>query len=718
MGDHHIVISADSHCGADLRNYKPYLEKKYHAEFEDWAAFMESEEQQRKDLFKDMDRSPLEVGVDGDPDVYGYRNHSSEQRLREQEEDGVIAAVLFPNTQPPFAPPASTAFEAPPYSDNFERRWAGLRAHNRWLADFVSEAPERRAGIFQIFLGDVEGSVREIEWAADQGLRGGVLVPGAPPDSPFEPLYAAQYQPIWAAAADHRLPLNHHTGGATPNFGNHFPASLAMFMLEATWWTQRGLWHLMFSGVFERHPELVFVTTETGTAWVPETLEKLDSFYHRMKYGKYGSEAVFGGQAVAEMSLTPSEYFARQCYVGASFLRPVEVPLARDVGVDRVMWGSDYPHIEGSYPHTREHLRLTFAQMTEEETAKILTTNAAKIYDFDLNALAPLAERHCPTKEFVATPIDYSEIPERGQGLPWHEPAEPGGGRGILGWTGSREPHFCGSLVQVAEPVYCRSRYYQGSKGNGGALPRSGEQAKRRLIRAGEKLFARNGIDATTIAAITKEAGQRNNYAVGWHFGGKDELIQAILDKHQPKIDDARLALLAEHDGTSLVSFEDLARALVEPLADRLRDPSGGADYLRIQAQLAHHKVVYIPDNRPPGLAKLLQLCEPYYSTGFGPDFTHEALLIFVVVFHGLSGFAALNPKPTPADLEHFTNLLVKNIDRDDGARLGSGASIADNLKQTLLVWRLSGDNVSENTYFGESARDNHQGRSSNCPSR
>ena len=197
--------------------------------------------------------------------------------------------------------------------------------------------------------------------------------------------------------------------------------------------------------------------------------------------------------------------------------------------------------------------------------------------------------------------------------------------------------------------------------GNGGVLPRSGEDAKRQLIRAGEKLFARNGIDATTIAAITKEAGQRNNYAVGWHFGGKDELLQAILDKHQSKIDDTRLALLANHDGSELVPLEDLARAFVEPLVDRLRDPSGGADYLRIQAQLAHHSISYIPSVRPPGLARLLQLCEPYWE-GLGPGFTDEALLMFVVVFHGLSGFAALHPKPTPADLENFTDLLVKNV--------------------------------------------------------
>ena len=420
--EHHTVISADTHCGADLLGYRPYLDARYHAEFDLWAEFMQEDHERRKELFKDMERTPMEVGVDGDPDEFGYRNFDSAKRLREQEEDGVVAAVLFPNTQPPFSPPAATSFAAPPYSDNFEHRWAGLRAHNRWLADFVSEAPERRAGIIQIFLGDVEGSVKEIEWAAEQGLRGGILVPGAPPDSPFEPLYSAAYEPIWAAAAAHDMPLNHHAGGATPNFGNHFPASLAMFMLEVQWWTQRALWHLMFSGVFERHPNLPYVITETGTAWVPDTLAKLDSFHHRMKYSKYGSESIFGGQAVAQMSLTPSEYFERQCYIGASFLRPAEAEIAREVGVDRIMWGSDYPHIEGSYPHTHEHLRLTFAQMTREETTTMLTDNAARIYKFDLAALAPLAEKYCPTKDAVATPIDYSEIPERAKGCPGMNP--------------------------------------------------------------------------------------------------------------------------------------------------------------------------------------------------------------------------------------------------------------------------------------------------------
>ncbi|MBI00262.1 MAG: amidohydrolase [Acidimicrobiaceae bacterium] len=422
MSEHHVVISADTHCGADLWDYKEYLPSKYHEDFDVWAKAIKEGERRTAEAFKDAERSPLNVGVDGDPAVDGNRNYDSDRRLREQEADGVVAAVLFPNTQPPFAPAAASQFEAPAYSEEMDHRWAGLKAHNRWLLDFVSLAPERRAGICQIFLGDVEGSVAEIEWAAENGLRGGILVPGTPPDSPFEPLYAKKYEPIWAAAEACELPLNHHSGGATPSFGNHFPASLAMFMLEVTWWSQRALWHLMFSGVFERHPDLQWVNTESGTAWVPETLAKLDSFHERMKYSEYGSEAIFGGLAVAEMSLKPSEYWQRQCHVGASFLRPSETEVVREIGVEKVMWGSDYPHIEGSHPYTDEHLRLTFGRMSEDETTQLLTTNAARLYRFDVAALQALADEHCPTKAHVASGIDYAEVPDTGKGCPGMAP--------------------------------------------------------------------------------------------------------------------------------------------------------------------------------------------------------------------------------------------------------------------------------------------------------
>ncbi len=423
MAEHHIVISADTHCGGDLRQYRPYLESKYHSDFDEWADEIErtqaaaAEAQARKGR-----KSTRSVGVDGDPIADGDRNWSIERRLREQSADGVVAEVMFPNTQPPFAPPAATALEAPPYTDDFERRWAGLRAHNRWMHDLTSQAPERCAGIAQIFLGDVEGSVAEIEWAAENGFRGGILLPGAPPDSPFEPLYSKTYEPIWAAVEASGLPLNHHAGGATPFFGNHFPASLAMYLIEVKWWSQRALWHLMFSGVFERHPGIRFVNTETGTAWLPGVLEELDSFYYRMKYSAYGSESIFGGMAVAQMSLKPSEYWQRQCYIGASFLRPSEAHLPAEIGLDKIMWGSDYPHTEGSHPFTKDHLKLTFGGMPVDDATTLLTANAAKLYNFDLDALAPLAEQYCLTKAEVAAGIDYGDIPEEAKGCPGMNP--------------------------------------------------------------------------------------------------------------------------------------------------------------------------------------------------------------------------------------------------------------------------------------------------------
>jgi len=87
--------------------------------------------------------------------------------------------------------------------------------------------------------------------------------------------------PISAACADNNMTVNHHSGGGSQNDGDHFPASLTVYMVEDRW-AQGAVWQLLFGGVFERHPNLKFVTTESGTACVVETLDKLDSFYRRM----------------------------------------------------------------------------------------------------------------------------------------------------------------------------------------------------------------------------------------------------------------------------------------------------------------------------------------------------------------------------------------------------------------------------------------------------
>lgn len=158
--DRYTVVSADCHAGADLLDYKPYLEKRHHEEFDAWASTYVNP---YEDLLADT----------------ADRNWNSRRRLAELEADGIVAEVLFPNTIPPFFPTASLMAPAPT-REEFTLRWAGLRAHNRWLADFCDDAPGRRAGVTQILLNDVDEAVKEIRRTRDAGLTGGILLPGAP----------------------------------------------------------------------------------------------------------------------------------------------------------------------------------------------------------------------------------------------------------------------------------------------------------------------------------------------------------------------------------------------------------------------------------------------------------------------------------------------------------------------------------------------------------
>ena len=109
------------------------------------------------------------------------------------------------------------------------------------------------------------------------------------------------------------------------------------------------------------------------------------------------------------MGSAPSEFWARNCFAGSSFLRPSECALRHEIGVDKIMWGQDYPHVEGTYPFTLEALRNTFAGVPIDEVAAMVGGNAAGVYGFDLDGLAPIAARVGPSVDEVAVPLD--EVP-------------------------------------------------------------------------------------------------------------------------------------------------------------------------------------------------------------------------------------------------------------------------------------------------------------------
>jgi predicted TIM-barrel fold metal-dependent hydrolase len=390
MSDRYTIISADGHAGAELLEYKDYLASPWHDEFDGWVGTYVNP-------FADLLAKTA------------YRNWDSDARLAEHDRAGVVGEVLFPNTVPPFFQQGNL-LALPPTEAEYAKRWAGLQAHNRWLAAFCAKAPGRRGGIVQILLNHVEDAVAEIRWAHNNvDVFAGVLLPAVPPNSHLHELWDPYYEPLWEVCEELDVPLNIHTGSGIPDYGELEPAR-AIMLVELPWFAHRPLWHLIFGGVLERHPTLRLALTEQGVAWIPRGVETLDWFFKRMST-KDSAEASFFGAVVASMSMMPSDYFKRNFWVGASFLRPSEAPLIPSIGVDRIMWGDDYPHSEGSYPFTTEALRAAFADSAPDDVTAMVGGNAAAFYGFDLDRLRTIGDRIGPRMGDVAVPLELADYP-------------------------------------------------------------------------------------------------------------------------------------------------------------------------------------------------------------------------------------------------------------------------------------------------------------------
>jgi predicted TIM-barrel fold metal-dependent hydrolase len=382
--DHYVVISSDCHAGGSHAQYREYLDPIWRDEFDAWRG-------KYKNPFRDLQ-------TDG-----RTRNWDGAQRIADQDAEGVVAEVIFPNTVPPFFPTGSVIAPAPS-PEEYPARLAGIRAHNRWLVDFVAEAPERRAGLTQIFLNDIDDALDDIRWGHEHGMAG-VMLPGVSPDTPWiEPLFSPRYDPIWALCQDLGVSVTHHGGGSGVPKLPKVPSATIQYVMEAGFWANRALWHLTMSGVLERFPGTTLVLTEQGTSWVPEVLDRMDALHADMR--KHGRIGELGVDPDAILPHKPSDYFRRNVMIGAAFPAPGDAKAMRALGLDRIMWGSDYPHVEACSPHSRESLRRTFAGFTADELRPVLAGNAARVYGFDLAKLQPIADEVGPTVAELATPLD------------------------------------------------------------------------------------------------------------------------------------------------------------------------------------------------------------------------------------------------------------------------------------------------------------------------
>ena len=400
----YVIISADGHAGADVLGYKPYLASDLHAEFDSWAA---SYADPWSDL--DVEDEDHRMGVCS----FGSSvNWDSAKRNDALEEEGIVAEILFPNTAPPFFPSGAVGAHPPADPQEYLRRFAGLQAHNRWLADFCGELPGRRAGIAQIFLNDVDRAVQEVRWASQHGLKGVML----PPDHMLQlsNLYYPRFEPFWTVCEELQMPLHRHgvvpSEAASETAGDAAPA---IGLTEASFFAHRPLSHLILSGVFERHPDLKLVMAENRAAGVLPILAQLDVFVKfAQREGSVGN--MFAGKAMAKLPRLPSEYLRSNVYHG-SFFDSADIKHRHEVGIDRMMWGADYPHHEGTSPYTREALRMNFSALPEQEVRQITSLTAMDVYGFDGEFLQKIADKVGPTVEEIRAPVSLTDIPQEAQ---------------------------------------------------------------------------------------------------------------------------------------------------------------------------------------------------------------------------------------------------------------------------------------------------------------
>ena len=308
--DPYLLITADTHAGGSHAQYREYLDPGYRERFDEWRGGYRNPSQEHYGKKK-------------------MRNWDYEIRTHDQNSQGVVGEVVFPNTVPPFYT-KSVVTAQPPTADRFELALAGIRAHNRWLKDFCAEDPDRRAGIGLILPNDLDEAIKDIEFIAEAGLRGGVLLPLIPPDCTWlKPLYDPAWGRVLAAIQDHDLVINQHSGQGSPDYGAG-PVPEALWISEVTFYCQAGWRHLLMSGAYEKFPKLKYILTESGCAWVGPALQQLDRIPHGLQGGRHRRDGLRRHGVGAERP--------PQRVRGAQLLLRRELPQQRRPGGHRRRW--------------------------------------------------------------------------------------------------------------------------------------------------------------------------------------------------------------------------------------------------------------------------------------------------------------------------------------------------------------------------------------------
>jgi len=288
------------------------------------------------------------------------------QRLVDQDLDGVEGEVLY----------TTLGFRLFWMQDAGLQR-ACFRVYNDWLAEVCSYAPHRLVGLALISLYDIDLAVEELRRVANQGHRGAMIF--LSPPAPCPPYWSKAYDPFWAAAQDldMAMVLHENTGGAESRLSpsSYWEADQTLGNIVRPHEVQRSLGQIIFSGVLERFPRLKVVSAENGTDWLAWYLKRL-------------AKPLRGGTSYeTKLTLTPMEYFHRQ--VSFTYINEPEAIEHRElIGVDNLMFATDYPHSASTFPHSQEIVARDSENLTPEERRKLIHDNTLRIFSIPVPALA------------------------------------------------------------------------------------------------------------------------------------------------------------------------------------------------------------------------------------------------------------------------------------------------------------------------------------------
>ena len=347
------LISVDSHVKIEPGQIKANLASRYHSAWDEAIAALDA---QHLEELGGVDPKVLAAGFSHEAFTNaGY--YDPVERLKAMDRDHVDAEVLYSEV---------SVFRHYPHMGEGYRE--ASEAFNRVLLDFASADPARLVPAYQVPLIDIDHSVQQVHALAAQGARA-VHIPTFPAEVGLAEYHDERYDPVWSAISETGMSISQHLGlvqslfellrrDPTPQKAI-FTSQPAMRLAETV-----GFWIL--PGVLARFPELKIVLVEPSLGWVPYYLDVLDS----MAAGPYDFPA---------LDDKPSSYFHRQMYL--TFVDdPRGLEHRHELGVDRIMWSTDFPHPATSWPNSQAVVEKNFAGIPDDERELIVAGNAARVY--------------------------------------------------------------------------------------------------------------------------------------------------------------------------------------------------------------------------------------------------------------------------------------------------------------------------------------------------